>query len=49
MRGLVGGIPDGGKISILSGDSRNFIDDGSDHGSIWKDISDVAGESAKPL
>jgi len=37
------------KMTAHFGDNRNFIGDGSDHGSIWEDISDVAGEFAKPV
>jgi hypothetical protein len=53
MRDIGGGIQGGGKIDCLnrmvSRDSRNFIVDGSDQRSIWKDISDFAGELVKSL
>lgn len=43
------GIQGGGKIDGHSGGSRNFMNDGSDQGSIWKDISNIAGELVKSL
>jgi hypothetical protein len=36
-------------IMVSNGDSRNFIDDARDQGSIWKDVSNIAGELVKPL